>query len=132
MTFRAYSVIMMGMKKFSIILLMAMFLANTVVVSAWAKPCMMNDVQMSETSSDADMGEVPPCHEESKGETQDNLKHCDGVCLCLHVSVTQIPLLTDFVAVPDIVLGADVYNLSNEVAFSRDYPPTNPPPIFIS
>ncbi len=119
------------MKRFSIVFLMVMFLANTVVVSAWAKPCMMNDTEMSEMPLNSDVGEMP-CHEENKSEKQDPLKHCEGVCLCLHVSLTQTPLLTDFVTVPGMVLGADIYNLSNESTPSRDYSPSNPPPKFNS
>lgn len=123
---------MVNMKRFSIVFLMVMFLANTVVVSAWAKPCMMNDTEMSEMSSNSDMGDMPPCHEENKSEKQDPLKHCEGLCLCLHVSLTQTPLLTDFIAVPDIYLGTHTYTSITENMSSRDYSPSNPPPIFNS
>lgn len=128
--------IMVNMKRFSIVFLMVMFLANTVVVSAWAKPCMMNDTEMTEMSQKFDMGDMPPCHEENKSEKQDsqqsNTNHCEGVCLCLHVSITQTPVLSDFVTVPDIALGAETYNPHNESVPSQDYSPSNPPPIFIS
>lgn len=127
---------MVKMKRFSIIFLMVMFLANTVVVSAWAKPCMMNDTEMSEMSSNSDMGDMPPCHEETKSEKQappkSDLQHCEGLCLCLHVSLTQTPLLTDFVFVPDFHLGADTYTSITKNMASRDYSPSNPPPIFNS
>ena len=87
------------MKKLSIVLLIAMFLANTVVVSAWAKPCMMNDMEMTEMSQNSDMGNMPPCHEENKSEKLDpqnsDTNHCEGICLCLHVSLTQTPVLSD-------------------------------------
>ena len=120
------------MKRFSIVFLMVMFLANAVVVSAWAKPCMMNDTEMSVISSNSDMGDMPPCHEENKSEKQDPLNHCEGVCLCLHVSLTQTPVLTGLITAPDVHLSADVYNLSDESTPSRDYSPSNPPPIFNS
>lgn len=120
------------MKRFSIVFLMVMFLANTVVVSAWAKPCMLSDTEMSEMSSNSDIGDMPPCHEENKSKEQDPLKHCEGVCLCLHVSLTQTPLLTDFVAVPDIHLGTLTYTFITENMTSWDYSPSNPPPIFNS
>ena len=105
-----------------------MFFANTMVVSAWAKPCMMSETEMSQS---ADMEEVP-CHEENKNETQDPLNHCDGVCLCLHVSVSQTPVLSDLISMPDIFLGTDSYVLFDENVSSQDYSPSNPPPIFIS
>ena len=120
------------MKRFSTVFLMVMFLANTGIVSAWAKPCMMNDTEMSEMSSNSDMGDMPPCHEENKSEEQDPNKHCEGLCLCLHASITQTPVLSDFVAVPDIALGAETYNPHNENVPSQDYSPSNPPPIFNS
>ncbi|MCI5060576.1 MAG: hypothetical protein MRY79_05845 [Alphaproteobacteria bacterium] len=120
------------MRKTGLYILMVMFLANTTLVSAWAKPCMTDGTEMSEISSFSGMGDVPPCHEENNSKKQDTLNHCEGVCLCLHVSLTQTPLLTDLVAVPGVRLGADVYNLSNESVLSRDYSPSNPPPIFIS
>jgi hypothetical protein len=124
---------MVDVKRFSIVFLMVMFLANTTLVSAWAKPCMMNDdTAMSEMSSSSDMGDTPPCHEENKSEKQAPLKHCEGICLCLHVSLTQTPLLTDFITVPDIHLGTDTYTSITENMTSRDYSPSNPPPIFNS
>jgi len=103
------------MKRFSIVLLMTMFLANTIVVSAWAKPCMMNDMigsgEMTEMSQNSDMGDKPPCHEENKSEKQDPNNHCEGVCLCLHVSLTQTPVLSDLNTVPDMLLGTETYTL---------------------
>jgi hypothetical protein len=122
---------MKNMKQFSIVLLMTMFLANTVVVSAWAKPCMMNDMEMTEMSRKADMGEMP-CHEENKSEKQDPNNHCEGVCLCLHVSLTQTPVLSDLNAVPDVYLGSETYTLLREDMASFETSPSNPPPKFIS
>ncbi len=119
------------MKRFSIVLLMAMFLANTVVVSAWAKPCMMKDMEMTEMSQKSDMGDKP-CHEENKSEKQDPNNHCEGVCLCLHVSITQTPVLSDLSAVPEVFLGSEKYTLSKEDMASYEGSPSNPPPKFIS
>ena len=127
---------MVNMKRFSIVLLMTMFLANTTVVSAWAKPCMMNDTEMTEMSSNSDMGDMPPCHEENKSEKQDpqqsDTNHCEGVCLCLHVSITQTPVLSDLNAVPDIYLSTETYTISKEDMASYEGSPSNPPPKFNS
>ena len=123
------------MKKLSIVLLMAMFLANTVIVSAWAKPCMMNDMEMTEVSQNSDMGDMP-CHEENKSEKQapqnSDTNHCEGVCLCLHVSLTQTPVLSDLNAVLDVYLGTETYTLSREDMASYEGSPSNPPPKFNS
>lgn len=127
---------MINMKRFSIVLLMTMFLANTTVVSAWAKQCMMNDTEMTEMSQKSDMGDMPPCHEENKSEKQDpqqsGINHCEGVCLCLHVSITQTPVLSDLNAVPDVYLSAETYTLSKEDMTSYEGSPSNPPPKFNS
>ena len=131
---------MINMKRFSIVLLMTMFLANTTIVSAWAKPCMMNDTisngEMTEISSNSDMGDIPPCHEENKLEIQNpqqsDTNHCEGVCLCLHVSITQTPVLPDLNAVPDVYLGTDTYTLFKENMASYEGSPSNPPPKFYS
>lgn len=122
---------MINMKRFSIVLLMAMFLVNTIIVSAWAKSCMMNDVEMVEMSQKSDVGEMP-CHEENKSEKQDPYNHCEGVCLCLHVSITQTPVLSDLSVVPEVFLGAEVYTLSKEDMASYKGSPSNPPPKFNS
>jgi hypothetical protein len=108
-----------------------MFLANTLVVSAWAKPCMMEDMKSAEMSQNMDMDEVP-CHEEKKSEKQDPNNHCEGVCLCLHVSLNQTPVLFDLNSVPDVFLGAETYTLSREDMASYEGSPSNPPPKFNS
>ncbi len=127
---------MINMKRFSIVLLMTMFLANTTVVSAWAKPCMMNDTEMAEMSQKSDMGDMPPCHEENKSEKPDpqqsDTNHCEGVCLCLHVSITQTPVLSDLNVVPDVYLSTETYTLSKEDMASYEGSPSNPPPKFNS
>lgn len=121
---------MMKMKRFLITFLMTMFLANTFVMSAWAKPCMINDKEITEMSLSSDSGDMLPCHEENESEKTDPNNHCEGICLCLHVSTSQTPVLSNFIAVPDIALGTEIYHSSNESVPSQDYSPSNPPPIF--
>lgn len=123
---------MIRMKKFSIVFLMVMFLANTVAVSAWAKPCAINDTEKSEMASNSDIGNILPCHEENMPEKQDPTKCCEGICLCLHISSTQMLLLTDYDILLNMVLRADSYNLYDESTPSRDTSPSHPPPIYIS
>lgn len=79
--------------------MVAVFLANTVIVSAWAKPCLNSgamDVPMQSQSmiDHSDMG-MPnmPCEDMQQNQDQNDTQHCDGVCLCLHVSMHQSPTL---------------------------------------
>lgn len=84
-------------------ILTAMFLANTVIVSAWAKPCLnggaMNAPAQSQSmmdhgDMDMDMSNMP-CEDMQGNQGGQDTQHCDGVCLCLHVSTQQSPTLNN-------------------------------------
>lgn len=81
--------------------MIAVFLANTIIVSAWAKPCLnggaMDTSAHSETmmdDGDMDMSNMP-CEDMQQNQEQNETQHCDGVCLCLHVSTHQSPTLNN-------------------------------------
>jgi hypothetical protein len=81
--------------------LIAVFLANTVIVSAWAKPCMDSgsmDIskhsEMLMAHDDMSISNMP-CEDMKQNQEQNDTQHCDGVCLCLHVSTHQSPILSD-------------------------------------
>lgn len=91
-----YTVIM---RIFGFAFLIAVFLANTVIVSAWAKPCLnggsMNTPAQSMTNhGDMDMANMP-CEDMQQNQSQNDTQHCDGICLCLHVSIHQSPTLNN-------------------------------------
>lgn len=94
---------MMNMKHFILMFVAVMFLANTVALSAWAKPCI--NIGMSSSSQHmANMDEMP-CHEntnedinkDTNNQQKPATQHCDGLCLCFHVSINQTPVLSDMV-----------------------------------
>ena len=117
------------MKKLAVFTLMVMFLANTVVVSAWAKPCMNSgSVEMTQEMS-ANMDSDMPCHDEKpQNEKKNQNKHCDGICLCLHASLSQTPITNDFdaLALPDI--SKQQIAISQDALASRTTLPLRRPP----
>jgi len=122
---------MINMRQFSIILLMAMFLANTFIVSAWAMPCDMDSMEMSEMASKVTKV-AEPCDMNQKSDSQDPIECCEGLCLCLHTSISQTVLPLGSAAFADFASLADSYNLSNERMHSLNHSPDSPPPKFNS
>lgn len=120
------------MKNLAVFIFMVMFLANTIVVSAWAKPCMMgSDIQMSQdmdTSMDADM----PCHDKEQKNQNNPNKHCDGVCLCMHVSINQTPIINDIDALAFPAASKQNIVISQDNLKSRSTLPARRPPKFYS
>ena len=112
------------MKRFILMFVAIMFLANTFAVSAWAKPCMNLDMKPSVQQS-MNMSNTP-CHEDK--EPQSPNKHCDGICLCVHVSINQTPTLNDnsYLNIP-IVKSQKLLNQNERVASMATSPPQRPP-----
>ena len=112
------------MKRFILIFVAVMFLANTFTVSAWAKPCINMD--MASSSQQAMDMEGMPCHDDKEPKSPN--KHCDGVCLCLHVSINQTPTLSDnsYLSIP-IVKNQKLLNHNEHAASMSTAPPRRPP-----
>lgn len=125
MTVYPNAVIMVTMKRFILMFAAIMFLANAFAVSAWAKPCVnINSTQISAEMTDmSDM----PCHE-GGDEQKSPVQHCDGLCLCLHASINQTPVLNDGFAFNAIMLHSERLSIENErVASMSSAPPRRPP-----
>lgn len=112
------------MKRFILMFVAVMFLANTFAVSAWAKPCMNIDMASS-VEQTMDMGDMP-CHEDKEQKSPTN--HCDGVCLCLHVSINQTPTLNDnsYLSIP-IIKDQKLFSQNEHAASMSTAPPRRPP-----
>lgn len=115
------------MKKFTWLFVTLIFLANTIAVSAWAKPCIGQDsmTMSQEMAMDSDM----PCHEKAEQkDTKKTTKHCDGVCLCLHVSINQTPIFnsSNSVTVPEIGY-ISFFDSQKAVVSYKTSPPIRPP-----
>lgn len=110
------------MKKLALLILMVMFLANTIVVSAWAAgPCPTSDSTQTSQAMDTSMPDNLPCHNEQ------NKKPCKDICPCIHGSVSQA-LLNSGPVIPIIVTTSENLAADNESMDSRaTYPPYRPP-----
>ena len=116
---------MINMKRFILMFTAIMFLANAFAVSAWAKPCVNMD-KPSPMSETMEMGDMP-CHEK-EDEQKSPTKHCDGVCLCFHVSINQTPVLNTDSALNAPLGHSERLLVKNErVASMATAPPQRPP-----
>ena len=118
------------MKVFAFTFLIAIFLANTVIVSAWAKSCLnVNPSSTSQMSDDMnhDMGKTP-CEDMQQNQNQNDTQHCDGVCFCMHMSSSQTPTIGEssiFQTPFSLKLSHDFIN---EAIASLSYSPDKRPP----
>ncbi len=107
---------------------MVLFFANTIVMSARAKPCVNHDATEighdMGTEAESDM----PCHNENLPNTNDRNKHCDGICLCLHVSMSQTPIINDYEILRRPDLSKQQIEILHDVPVSITLlPPRRPP-----
>lgn len=88
--------ILVHMKMYGFVILAAMLFMNAIILPAWANPCISSDEahmqDQAEMSMDhADMVQSNmPCEDTRQNN---NDQHCDGVCLCSHMSTHQLPIL---------------------------------------
>ena len=115
------------MKKLFVFILMVTFLANTIVVSAWAKPCMKSSSMAMAQDMRANMDADMPCHDE---EQQSQTQHCDGLCLCLHVVMAQTVILNDVDVLEPLDISEVQFTISQDALVSRQTAPPRRPPKF--
>ena len=115
------------MKKLFVFILMVTFLANTIVVSAWAKPCMKSSSMAMAQDMRANMDADMPCHDE---EQQSQTQHCDGLCLCLPVALAQTVILNDVDVLEPLDISEVQFTISQDALVSRQTAPPRRPPKF--
>ncbi len=100
------------------------FFANTLTVAAWAKPCMNLPESPKTQMATSDM----PCHDtQDKSPTN---KHCKGLCLCFHVSVSHMPILTESITLQAPATAHDKIIMFNDsVTTTSITPPRRPPKV---
>lgn len=74
-----------------VITFLAVLLANTFTMSAWAGPCPHGSGNGKAQETVGNINTDMPCHEQAS-QTAIHPDHCEGVCMCLHVSFQQAPL----------------------------------------
>lgn len=104
-----------------------MFLANSFAVAAWAKPCFEEEKPMPTMSHE--MGDIP-CHEKQDVPKKSG-QHCEGACLCLHTSMTQMNIPGDSV-ISDIEMreAKPAINNNEDAASVKTAPPRRPPKLY--
>ena len=117
------------MKKLSLFIFGFMFLANTVVVSAWAMPCLMNESIAMSQHINSSMPDEMPCHEEQKEEKS---KYCEGICFCFHTSVSQTPIMNGSESLNIPMAFSENLRAENEKMVSLATSPPRRPPKIIS
>lgn len=116
------------MKYIFLHMVLFLFVANNMVLSAWVKPCLLDAQESTVLSIEEYTSEEMPCHDEQADE---QTMQCDGVCLCLNVLVTQTPVLDfDHVYLPIDHLNRIV--ISDTFLYSIATTPLYRPPISIS
>lgn len=116
------------MKPLSLYLLFFVFLANTMIASVWAQPCVMDKDSMPMQSDVSMMGEIP-CHDEQEDEPQN--QNCEELCLFLNVLISQASIISsDVLSVP---ASKSIHILiENESINSIESLPLYRPPIILS
>ena len=128
MTNENHLCILGNMKQIILLFTLTMFLANSFIVSAWADPCALeaSDNHFIEMVSDT-QDSIMPCHDAQHApEELDN--HCDGLCLCMHTSIHQIPVLNEVVTMSNYILQDTRLLVSNEFGSSTILAPPFTPP----
>lgn len=116
------------MKTFIIYAVLIAFFAGILASSAFAFGCpnMTNGAAMADMS--ADSGSSMPCHEKNSSK-----KPCEGLCLCLDLSINQLQVLDKpfVMTTPNIVVQAPLLT-HDERAVSIQSSPILKPPILLS
>ena len=119
--------IMVTMKHYIVVITAIMFLANAYVASAWAMP----HVNINAPSSATEMANKTdmPCH--AKQDKQKSpTKHCEGICLCFHVSINQTPILNNQASLIIPLNQFERLTINNErIASMATAPPRRPPKV---
>jgi len=80
-------------KPLSLYLLLFVFLANTMIASVWAQPCVMGKDLMP-MQSDASLIDEMPCHDMQEDESQNQDQNCEELCLFLNVLISQASIIS--------------------------------------
>jgi len=132
MTVNANLYTMVRMKFYIALFVAIMFFANSLAVSAWAKPC-DNMGEMKPAVQKIQSGPEMPCHESKEQPAKEQnskspLKHCHGICLCLHAALNQTPVLNTLEAFKVPIGKAERMSIHHENASSLpQLPPLRPP-----
>ena len=145
--YRRYSSTLTTMlQRVGLFILTMMFLANTMIVSAWAQPCFtnsfMNTPVETEVESISESTEMPchshvdktnPAQKENAQVTSNKLhNHCDGLCFCDHALSSQTSVLFNFNTLTAPIVSSDNILTGNDNLYSLTVSPLRRPPRYFS
>lgn len=107
------------MKQFLVLTLLIVFSVGAIAPAAFAFECPMMNKAAASTQASSDM----PCHAPQSQQNQ-----CDGLCLCLHLSVNHAQVLPDYSLDQRPVIIGEVYaSIYNQVHSLSPLPLFKPP-----
>lgn len=114
------------MRKILLGALMLIFTAGSLAPAALAFECDLF-LSTAKTLEMTDMSGDMPCHEPSDGTD-----HCDGLCLCLSLSLSQHQLIPEVVSPTEHAIISEVY--SSPITYAHSIPkiPLYRPPITLA
>ena len=115
------------MKRILLCTLMLVFAAGSVVPAALAFECDML-AKSSQSEQMQDTNENMPCHEPENNNTD----HCEGVCLCLSLSLSQNQLFETAFLIKQPAIGVESYAFIHETVRSTSPLPLYKPPITLA
>lgn len=126
-TYTAKAARLILMKRVFVYIILTCLLANTSVVSAWAKP-MVGEMTISSSLSDMDVMEnTLPCHEMDK-VLQTDRNHCESLCFCAHVSSHSAAFLNSFNEIDSFITTKARFAIVDDASPSLNpIPPERPP-----
>lgn len=117
------------MKHFVFILAVFAFLASSFASVAMANNCMNSSAPVN-MHSEMDHSSKEPCHDIKKSD-ENAEKHCDGLCLCAHLSITQTSIVMNTQNLLIFAPNSEKLALNNERVLSLNRAPPLKPPIYI-
>lgn len=114
------------MKHIFVFTVLFVFLVGAFAPAAFAFECDMFEKQMTSETNDGKM----PCHDDSDNEQ--NKPHCEGLCLCLHMSLNQNQITNDYTVLLSRINVHEDYNLQDSDARSTSPLPLYRPPISLA
>lgn len=133
-----------SMKRFIFLCLMLVIVLNSFAVSAWAASCPQSEESHAshtemEMVNGADIDMPCPMMDDGKSGQDDVAKadqspfqHCEGVCLCLHASLSQNVMPASDPAVFDIYASELINPKDDRTLVSLNHLPPRKPPKFSS
>ena len=125
------------MKQIILMLLLVMFAVNGFAATAWAgEPCTQHTPHQVTTKTNMAATGKPDCHQAAgheKQHTKSAKKHCDGLCLCLHMAHFHTPFMGTDLDKNHIILPTSLERVfQNTVALSTTLLPLKEPPKTLS